>query len=151
MRQWVCYNKIHWTLNVYTICHRRRKGHMRWGRRYFTTDGQSVSLGIEHPCGTCDQILLPVGMLLSEICCLVSVGRLSDEKTGLQFAVQSLNGPSSSEPITILYCFIWEPPTWRTRFPYLYPPGTGWPSYTPGHWVPFTSPLTTRRATVEVL
>jgi hypothetical protein len=25
------------------------------------------------------------------------------------------------------------------------PPGTGWPSYTPGHWVPFT-----RRATVEV-
>jgi hypothetical protein len=27
------------------------------------------------------------------------------------------------------------PPTWRTRFLYLYPPGTGWPSYTPGHWV----------------
>jgi hypothetical protein len=22
------------------------------------------------------------------------------------------------------------------RFPYLYPAGTGWPSYTPGHWVP---------------
>jgi hypothetical protein len=35
-------------------------------------------------------------------------------------------------------------PTWRARFPYLYPPGTGWPSYTPGHWVPFLSPLTTR-------
>jgi hypothetical protein len=33
---------------------------VRWG--YFTTDGQSVSqsvsLGIEHPCGTCDQRLL---------------------------------------------------------------------------------------------
>jgi hypothetical protein len=27
----------------------------------------------------------------------------------------------------------------------LYPPGTGWPSYTPGHCVPFLSPLTTRR------
>jgi hypothetical protein len=26
------------------------------------------------------------------------------------------------------------PLTWRARFPYLYPPGTGWPSYTPGHW-----------------
>jgi hypothetical protein len=40
-------------------------------------DWRSVSqlcLGIEHPCGTCDQILLPVGMLLSEICGLVSVG-----------------------------------------------------------------------------
>jgi hypothetical protein len=39
------------------------------------TVSQSVSLGIEHPCGTCDQILLPVGMLLSEICDLPSVGR----------------------------------------------------------------------------
>jgi hypothetical protein len=35
----------------------------------------SVCLGIEHPCGTCDQILLSVGILLSEICGLVSVGR----------------------------------------------------------------------------
>jgi hypothetical protein len=47
-----------------------------WGevRCYFTTDSQSVCLGIEQPCRTCDQILLPVGMLLSEICGLVSVG-----------------------------------------------------------------------------
>jgi hypothetical protein len=36
---------------------------------------QSVCLDVEHPCGTCDQISLPVGMLLSEICGLVSVGR----------------------------------------------------------------------------
>jgi hypothetical protein len=43
--------------------------------RYFTTDGQSVCLGIEYPCGTCDQILFPVGMLLSEICRLVFIGR----------------------------------------------------------------------------
>jgi hypothetical protein len=39
------------------------------------TISQSVCLGIEHPCGTCNQILLPVGMLLSESCGLVSVGR----------------------------------------------------------------------------
>jgi hypothetical protein len=26
------------------------------------------------------------------------------------------------------------PPTWRARFPYLYPPGTGWSSYTPGDY-----------------
>jgi hypothetical protein len=51
-------------------------------RGYFTTDSQSVRLGIEHPCGTCDQILLPVGMLLS---CLW--GALSDERTGMQYAV----------------------------------------------------------------
>jgi hypothetical protein len=36
---------------------------------------QSVCLGIEHPCETCDQIVLPVGMLLSESYGLVSVGR----------------------------------------------------------------------------
>jgi hypothetical protein len=64
-------------------------------------------------------------------------------------------------PITIQYRLIWdcslfvpsydsqdygggsltrhrtESPTWRARSPYLYPPGTGWPSYTPRHWVPF--------------
>jgi hypothetical protein len=32
----------------------------------------------------------------------------------------------------------------------LTPPGTGWPRYTPGHWVPFPSPLTTHRVMVEV-
>jgi hypothetical protein len=50
----------------------------------------------------------------------------------------------------ILRSQIRDSPTWRARSPYLYPPGTGWPSYTPRHWVPFSSPPTTRRATVEV-
>jgi hypothetical protein len=36
------------------------------------------------------------------------------------------------------------------RSPYLYPPRTGWPSYSPRHWVPLPSPSTTRRATVNV-
>jgi hypothetical protein len=31
------------------------------------------------------------------------------------------------------------PPTRRARSLYLYPPGTGWFSYTPRHWVPFSS------------
>jgi hypothetical protein len=39
------------------------------------TVSQSVCLGIEYPCWTCDQILFPVEMLLSEICGLVSIGR----------------------------------------------------------------------------
>jgi hypothetical protein len=39
------------------------------------TISQSVCLGIEYPCGISDQILFPVGMLLSEICGLVSIGR----------------------------------------------------------------------------
>jgi hypothetical protein len=28
-----------------------------------------------------------------------------------------------------------QPPTWRTRPPYVWPPETGWPSCTPRHWV----------------
>jgi hypothetical protein len=31
-------------------------------------------------------------------------------------------------------------PTWRARSSYIYPPGTGWPIYTPGHRVPVSSP-----------
>jgi hypothetical protein len=50
--------------------------------------------------------------------------------------------PQNSRPyLTVLSE---TPQTWRARFPYLYPPGRGWDSYTPGHWVPFLSPLTTR-------
>jgi hypothetical protein len=44
------------------------------------TFSQSVWRGVEHPCGNCDQILLPVGMLLSSFL-------LSDKTTGLQLAV----------------------------------------------------------------
>jgi hypothetical protein len=33
--------------------------------------------------------------------------------------------------------------------PYLNPPGAGWPSYTPRHWVPFSSPPTTHSDMVE--
>jgi hypothetical protein len=43
-----------------------------------------------------------------------------------------------------------QPPTRRTRSLYLCPPVTGWPSYTPRHRIPISSPSTTRRAPVEV-
>jgi hypothetical protein len=53
--------------------------------------------------------------------------------------------------MAIFHCLRFEtPPTWRARSPYLYPPGRGWPSYTPRHWVPFPSPFKTRKATVDV-
>jgi hypothetical protein len=42
-----------------------------------------------------------------------------------------------------------DPPTWSARSLYLYHPGIVWPSFTPRHWVPLSSPFTTRRATVE--
>jgi hypothetical protein len=121
-------------------------------RSYFTTDSQSVS-----QYGLVSSTLMELvtrHYFLSECCCLKFAvlflwAALSDERTGLKFSVQSLNGPSRAEPVTILYYLIWNSPNLKARFPYLYPPGTGWSSYTPRHWVLFTSSLTTRRATVE--
>jgi hypothetical protein len=46
-------------------------------------------------------------------------GALSDERTGLQIAVQSLNGPSHAEPVTILYCLIWDSPNLEGLVPVL--------------------------------
>jgi hypothetical protein len=64
---------------------------------------------------------------------------------------QSFSGPSLAGFMTTFNCLRFETPlNWRTRFPYLYPPGTRWPSYTPRHWVSLSSPPTTRRPTVEV-
>jgi hypothetical protein len=64
---------------------------------------------------------------------------------------QSFWGPSPAGLVTIIYCLRFKaPPTWRARSPCLYPPRTTWPSYTPRHWIPFSSLPTTRRATVEV-
>jgi hypothetical protein len=66
-------------------------------------------------------------------------------------AAQSFWGPTPSVLVTRFYCLKFEiNTTWRVRSPYLYHPGTGWNSYTIRHWVPFPSPPTTRRATVEV-
>jgi hypothetical protein len=62
---------------------------------------------------------------------------------------QSLWDPSPAELKPYFTVSFETPPTWRARYPYLYPPGTGWSSYSPGHWVPSSS-LTTRRSTVEV-
>jgi hypothetical protein len=63
---------------------------------------------------------------------------------------QSLLGRSPAKLTAIFYCLIRNSPNLEGQVRYLYPAGTGWLSYTPEHWVPFLSPLTTRRAAVEV-
>jgi hypothetical protein len=83
---------------------------------------------------------------------------LSDGRMGLSFTIAAGSRQRSYSRVRVPR-YSWPhfthrfetPPTWRARSPYLHPPGTGWASYTPRHWVPFSSPPTTRRATVEVL
>jgi hypothetical protein len=109
---------------------------------YRRSVGQSVLLSSPH-LGPKTRFLLPV----DSWCGAPSLtrGRVSR----LQFLL-----PRASAVIlksVSLYSLRFEtPPTFRARSPYLYPPGTRWPSYTPKHWSPFSSPPTTRRATVEV-
>jgi hypothetical protein len=75
------------------------------------------------------------------------------------FPEQSLLGRSPAELTPYFTVSFETSPTWLARSTYLYTPGTGkvrsrtkatelgtgWPSYSPEHWVPFLSPLTTRR------
>jgi hypothetical protein len=97
---------------------------------------QSVCLGIEHPCGTCDQILLPLGMLLSEICGIVSVGRPLWQEDGS--AICSVITQSSESLRTrnhTLLSYLRLPQTGGPGSRIYIPLETGWPSYTPGNWV----------------
>jgi hypothetical protein len=74
------------------------------------TVSQSVCLGIEHPRGTCDHILLPVGMLLSEICGLVSMERPLWREDGSALLKTQLNSVGLSVPhrehITSFYAHV---------------------------------------------
>jgi hypothetical protein len=86
-------------------------------RSYFTTDSLSVCLGIEYPCGTCDQILFPVGMLLSEICDLVSIGRplWREDRSAICSVITRYS--ESLRTRTILNCLIWDSPNLEGQVP----------------------------------
>jgi hypothetical protein len=117
-----------------------------------------VCLGVKHPSGAQDQIFffffavrqLPICWCGAP--CLTR-GRVCRLELLLVFASAVILGSESRGTYDhILLSQILDfppPPTCRARSPYLYPPGTEWPSYTPRHWVPFSSP-TTRRVTVEL-
>jgi hypothetical protein len=85
-------------------------------------------------------------------------GTLADERTGLPFTIVAvlvsafiLSSESRGTLDNILLFQIRDSPTWTAMSPYLYPPGTGWPSCTPRHCVPFSSTPTTLSTTVGVL
>jgi hypothetical protein len=81
---------------------------------------------------------------MSENCGILEAGTLSDERIGLYFTRTVAFGPSqssrsqSAELTTLFYC-LETLPTWRARSLYLYPPESGWPSYTPGIAFPFVA------------
>jgi hypothetical protein len=85
------------------------------------------------------------------------VGALSEERMGLSFTLllaltrAVILGSESDEAHDHILLFqIRDFPNLEGQVPVFISHRNRMPSYTPRHWVPFLSPLTTRRATVEV-
>jgi hypothetical protein len=68
------------------------------------TDGQSVSQYAMVSSPLWD--LRPDITSCRKVAVLFLWGAFSDERTGVQVAVQSLNGPSRTEPVTILHSIV---------------------------------------------
>jgi hypothetical protein len=101
-----------------------------------------VRLGIGPPFGILDQILYCSSFVWQLRRFAINASSLTRKRVcNLLYncfwalSEQSHLSRSPTELTAYLTVSSETPPTWRARFPYLYPPGTGWPSYTPGHWV----------------
>jgi hypothetical protein len=111
-----------------------------------------VRLGVRHPSRTRDQLffLLEIFFRQLRVCYFVAPSLTKGRVRNLLLLLVLASAvPRDSRPHFIVP-ILETLPTWRARSPYLYLSETGWPRYTPGQWVSFPSPLTTRRATVEV-
>jgi hypothetical protein len=81
--------------------------------------------------GLQDQIFITARQLRVSWCGAPSltIGRICRLQLLLVSPAQSFSVPSPAGLMTVFYCHGFETPpqTWRTRSPYLYHPGTGWP------------------------
>jgi hypothetical protein len=117
------------------------------------TVSQPVYLCVNHQSGSQDQIFITVRQLQvcwcgvpsltrGQVCCLQLLLVLANAVI--------LSSKSHGYHDQILLSEIRDSPDLESLVPMLYPPGTGWPSYTPRHWVLFSLPPTTCKTVVEV-
>jgi hypothetical protein len=117
-----------------------------------------VCLGVRHPSGTCDQFFFFFEIFFRQLLVYYFVapslmrGRVCNLLLLLVLASAVLLGSDTrgTQDHILLSQFLRLPQPGGPGPRIYIPPETGWPRYTPGHWVPFLSPLTTHRATVEV-
>jgi hypothetical protein len=133
------------TLKLKLIYDRQSIGQSIYDRQSI---GQSV-FGVRHPSWTRDQFffLLEIYFKQLRVYYFVAPSLTRGRVCNLQYNCfwvlpeQSLLGRSPAELTTIFYCLIWDSPNLEGQVPVF---------ISPRHWVPFLSPLTTRRATVEI-
>jgi hypothetical protein len=109
--------------------------------------------GVMTPSGAQDQIFITVKWLRICWCGVLSLTRGYVCRLQLLLALANAAILRPESHVThdhILLSQIWDSITWRATSPYLYPPGTEWPSYTPRHWILFSWPPTAHRAMVVV-
>jgi hypothetical protein len=98
-----------------------------------------VCLGVRRPSGTCDQFffLLEIFFRQLQVCYSVMSSLTRGRVCSLLLLLVLASAvPRDSRPYFIVP-ILETPPTWRARSLYLYPLGTGWPSYTLGTGFPF--------------
>jgi hypothetical protein len=112
-----------------------------------------VCLGVKHPSGAQDQICITIRQIRVCWCGAPSLtkGRISCLQLLLVLTSAVTVGPES-RGTHILLSQVLDSPKLEDQVHVFtsISPGRGWPSYAPGHWVPFSSPPTTRSASVEV-
>jgi hypothetical protein len=122
------------------------------------TVGRPVRLGVRHPSGTRDQLLFLLEIFFRQlrVCYFVATslkrGRVCNLLLLLVLAsAVQLGSESRGTQDRILLSQFLRLPQPGGPGPRIYvPQEQGGPDIPPRHWIPFPSPLTTRRATVEV-
>jgi hypothetical protein len=111
-----------------------------------------VCLRAKPPCGAQDHIFVSVRQL--QVCWCgppsLTIGRVCHLQFLPTLTSAVILGSVLQESWVYFTISDLTLPTWRPRSLHLYPSGTGSPSHTPRHWVPFSLPPTSRRDTVEV-
>jgi hypothetical protein len=120
---------------------------------YITADSQSASLSANHTFGAQDHIFLTVRQFPVCWCGAPSLTRERVYHLQLLLVLASaviLGSESRGTHDHVLLSQIQDSPNPEGQVPVFIFPRNRVPSYTPRHWVPFSSPPTTRGATVEV-
>jgi hypothetical protein len=117
------------------------------------TVSRPVYPGVRCPSGTRDQFFFPLEMSFRQLrlCYFVAPCLTREWFCNLLYNCfwalpeQSLLGRIPAELTAIFYCLIWDSPNLEGQAPVFISPRNRVAQLYPGHWVPFLSPLTTRR------